>query len=211
MEINGVTSNTTTQPAKTENKDTKKTENTTNQKSTTETAAAVYEPSKQKVSEEDRAKINKLLEESKKQVEDFKKFILGVFRRQGDSSLKGYENLDPLSSDKQFDMLTRNFVDKLRNGEITVTEEERLQAQKDISEDGYWGVKQTSKRILDMAKALAGNDPQYIPKLKDAFIKGYKSAADVFGGELPSLCKDTYDAVMKGFDEWEKGSAEKTA
>ena len=35
----------------------------------------------------------------------------------------------------------------------------REQAQKDIAEDGYWGVKQTSERIFDFAKALSGGDP----------------------------------------------------
>ena len=30
--------------------------------------------------------------------------------------------------------------------------------QKDIAEDGYWGVEKTSDRILDFAKALSGGD-----------------------------------------------------
>ncbi|MEE1027789.1 MAG: hypothetical protein UH211_03790, partial [Agathobacter sp.] len=32
------------------------------------------------------------------------------------------------------------------------------QAKADIAEDGYWGVEQTSDRILEFAKALSGND-----------------------------------------------------
>ena len=38
-------------------------------------------------------------------------------------------------------------------------EKTRLQAQKDIAEDGYWGVEQTSERLVSFAKALSGGDP----------------------------------------------------
>ena len=42
----------------------------------------------------------------------------------------------------------------LAKGDFTVDAETKAQAQKDIAEDGYWGVEQTSDRILDFAKAL---------------------------------------------------------
>ena len=40
------------------------------------------------------------------------------------------------------------------------------------SVNGYWGVEKTSDRILDFAKALAGNDPSKAQKLLDAFKEG---------------------------------------
>ena len=43
----------------------------------------------------------------------------------------------------------------LAEGNFTVDEETQKQAQADIAEDGYWGVEQTSDRILDFAKALS--------------------------------------------------------
>ena len=36
----------------------------------------------------------------------------------------------------------------LASGSFTVDDATRAQAKKDISEDGYWGVKQTSQRLL---------------------------------------------------------------
>ena len=45
----------------------------------------------------------------------------------------------------------------LADGNFTVDEETKLQAQEDISEDGYYGVKQTSQRLFDFASALAGD------------------------------------------------------
>lgn len=90
----------------------------------------------------------------------------------------------------------------LASGEYTVDELARKQAQEDISEDGYWGVKKTSDRILDFAKALSGDDPTKAKELLDAFDKGYKEATGAWGKELPDISKQTYDAVHKKFEEW---------
>ncbi len=79
--------------------------------------------------------------------------------------------------------------------------EDIAKAKEDVSEDGYWGVKQTSQRILDFATALTGGDPDKIEDMRAAFEKGFKQARDAFGGELPDISQQTYDAVMKGFDD----------
>ena len=89
----------------------------------------------------------------------------------------------------------------LAKGDFTVDAATKAQAQADIAEDGYWGVKQTSDRILDFAKALAGDDPEKLENMRAAFEKGYKQAEKTWGGELPDISKQTFDAVMKGFDE----------
>ena len=44
------------------------------------------------------------------------------------------------------------------NGNFTVDAATKAQAQEDISDDGYWGVKQTSQRLFDFASALAGDE-----------------------------------------------------
>ncbi len=49
-------------------------------------------------------------------------------------------------------------------------------AQADIAEDGYWGVEQTSDRILDFAKALSGDDPDKADAMLEAFKKGFEQA-----------------------------------
>ena len=89
----------------------------------------------------------------------------------------------------------------LAKGDFTVDAATKAQAQEDISEDGYWGVKQTSERILDFAKALAGDDPEKLENMRDAFEKGYAQAEKTWGGKLPDISQQTYEAVMKGFDE----------
>ena len=89
----------------------------------------------------------------------------------------------------------------LASGKYTVDPATKAQAQADIAEDGYWGVSQTSQRILDFATALTGGDPDKIDEMRSAFEKGYKQAEKTWGGELPEISKKTYQAVLDGFDK----------
>lgn len=90
----------------------------------------------------------------------------------------------------------------LAKGNFTVSADVKAQAQKDIAEDGYWGVKQTSDRIIDFAKALVGDDPEKAEKMRAAFEKGFKAATKSWGSKPPDISQRTYDAVMDKFDEW---------
>ena len=90
----------------------------------------------------------------------------------------------------------------LRSGNFTVDAQTKAQAQADIAEDGYWGVNQTSDRILDFAKALTGGDPSKAEDMREAFKKGFEQAKKTWGGELPEISQKTYEATMKKFDEW---------
>jgi hypothetical protein len=89
----------------------------------------------------------------------------------------------------------------LASGNFTVDADTKAQAQKDIAEDGYWGVSQTSDRIVQFATSLAGDDTSALEKMRDAFIKGYKQAEKTWGGELPDISKQTYDAVLEKIDK----------
>lgn len=89
----------------------------------------------------------------------------------------------------------------LRSGNYTVDPATKAQAQADIAEDGYWGVSQTSDRIIQFATALTGGDPDKIEAMRDAFKKGYAQAEKTWGGSLPEISQKTYDAVMEKFDK----------
>ena len=84
------------------------------------------------------------------------------------------------------------------------------QAQKDIADDGYWGVEQTSDRIVDFAKALSGGDPAKADTMLEAFKKGFKAATKSWGKELPDISQRTYDAVLKKMDAWKNGTEDAT-
>ncbi len=90
----------------------------------------------------------------------------------------------------------------LSSGKVTVTEAEKAQAQRDISEDGYYGVKQTSRRLFDFACALAGDDADKMKEMQKAMEKGFKLATKSWDKELPGICGETFDAANKLFEEY---------
>ena len=105
-----------------------------------------------------------------------------------------------------------NIWQRLRSGDFTVDAATKAQAQADIGENGYYGVKQTSQRLFDFAKALAGDDVEKMKKMQSAMEKGFKQAEKTWGGKLPSICQDTIDSARKLFDDYfaeqEKGTTE---
>ena len=96
----------------------------------------------------------------------------------------------------------------LASGDFTVDAATKEQAQKDIAEDGYWGVEKTSDRIIEFATALTGGDPDKIEEMREAFKNGYEQAEKTWGGKLPDISKKTYDAVMEKFDKLLKSEEE---
>lgn len=90
----------------------------------------------------------------------------------------------------------------LASGDYTVDAETKAKAQEDISEDGYYGVKQTSQRLFDFACALAGDDVDKMKEMQAAIEKGYKKAEKTWGKELPEICQQTLDATNKMFDDY---------
>lgn len=132
------------------------------------------------------------------------------------SSLRStVENLVSMQSVKNgeakglnYDQILAKYDGKLKDfyQNLNVDDKTRLTAQQEISEDGFWGVKQTSQRAIDFAKGLCGGDPSKISALKASIEEGYKAAEKSWGGELPEICKQTQAATLKGLDDWAKES-----
>ena len=189
MNVNGLTNNKLTaydsfKPVKTQ-------ETKASSESTTKAmddVAAVYEPSSEATSKveykPDTALIDKLKADADAKTAEFKSLVESLMKEQGSTIGK---------ADSIWSFLAK--------GEFTVDAETQAKAKEDISEDGYWGVKQTSDRIFDFATALTGGDPSKVEEMKDAFIKGFEQATETWGDELPEISQQTYDAVIEKFDE----------
>ncbi|MBE5853029.1 MAG: hypothetical protein E7299_08830 [Lachnospiraceae bacterium] len=95
-----------------------------------------------------------------------------------------------------------NIWDILRTGNFTVDAATKAQAQADIAEDGYYGVKQTSERMFKFAMSLAGDDVDKMKEMQEAMQKGFKQAEKTWGGELPEISKKTMDAANKLFEDY---------
>lgn len=90
----------------------------------------------------------------------------------------------------------------LAEGKFTVDAATKAQAEQDISEDGYYGVKQTSERLFDFAMALAGDDVEKMKEMQAAVEKGFKLATKAWGRDLPEISHQTLDATNKLFEEY---------
>lgn len=98
-----------------------------------------------------------------------------------------------------------NLAATFREAAALASPEDVAKAQADIAEDGYWGVKQTSDRLVSMAIALTGGDTSKADEMIEAMKKGFKKATGAWGEELPQLCKDTMDAALQKMDDWKNG------
>ena len=166
---------------------------------TTDNTGVVYEPSD--------ASENKTGSSSK--VTDYQNVIKQM---KGELSSKNQQlqNLvDQLLSKqaKKYTTLKDLFTD-IKDGKIDVDPATVAQAQKDVADDGYWGVAKTSDRLVDMAKALSGGDSAKADELIAAIKKGFDQAADAWGGELPEICQKTIDAAVQKLNDWKSGQAD---
>lgn len=203
MAIGNIGSNTYTSELAAKVKGTGTDKDVTASESATETSdvGVVYEPSKEttqtsakKNAKVDSKTIAKLKADADQRLSQLKGIVEQLITKQGKTS----ETVSIWSQFRQ----------GVLDGTITVDEATAKQAQEDISEDGYWGVKQTSERILDFAKALTGGDSSKVEDIRTAIEKGFSEAAKLWGDELPEISQKTHDAVMKGLDEWAKQSTE---
>lgn len=82
-----------------------------------------------------------------------------------------------------------------------ITELTQEEAGELISEDGYFGVKNTAQRIFDFAAGSAGDDPERLQVARDAILKGFSEAEQFFGGSLPEISYKTLDKLLGMMDE----------
>lgn len=157
-----------------------------------EDTAAVYEKSEQtkgqKVYKRDTATVERLLADAERRAQSLRDLVQKMLLKQGET----------------FNESTDIYA-LLREGKVEVDPETRAQAQKDIAEDGYWGVEQTSERLVSFAKALTGGDPSLADKMIEAVKKGFEDATKAWGGELPDITKRTIDAAISKLEAWRDG------
>lgn len=95
----------------------------------------------------------------------------------------------------------------LREGKVPVDAATAAQAAEDISENGYWGINQTSERLVSFAKALSGGDPSKADEMIEAVKKGFEEATKAWGDDLPEISQKTLDATLQKLEDW-KNSVE---
>jgi len=207
MSINGVSAASSMYESTKAEKETKKastkdvsTENSHSKQSAENnlnTPSAVYEKSsesveKKTVYKQDTVTISQLKADAEKRTEQLRNLVEKMFLKQGQT----------------FD--EANMYQLLREGKVPVDAETAEQAKSDIAEDGYWGVNQTSDRLVSFAMALTGGDPSKADEMIAAVKEGFGQATKAWGAELPSISQQTYDATMEKLDKWKSSLTDET-
>ena len=167
---------------------TKQAEDTATNTSFGEEAAAVYEASENTKTDNTNL-IEQLRADAQTRTDQFRELVIQMFTKQGKVSNAG------------------EIWEMLASGDFNVEPATAQNAAKEISEDGYWGVKQTSERIFDFARALSGDDSNKMDNMLEAFKKGYEEATKAWGSDLPEISKKTYDAVLEKFEQFKNQTA----
>lgn len=79
-------------------------------------------------------------------------------------------------------------------------------AAKAVAEGGDWSVDAVATRIFDLAKAIAGDDPEKLSAMEAAVEEGFKQAGEVWSNatglqDMPDITKDTQAEIRKRFEE----------
>lgn len=220
MAVNGVNNTQSTQsaydPAKTKkNNKTEVKETAVDQADTFEKSAETTDT--KKTYKPDVAKLAELRASDRAHLQGLQNLVSSLMTQAGKSQFAsggnqfnaGGMNLNKI--DSMWDLLVSDGNGNYYMNPALSTEQQdalRAKAQEDIGENGYYGVKQTSQRILDFAKAASGGDPAKIGEMRKMAQKAFDDVKRIMGGKLPEISQQTYDAVMKGFDEWEASVSE---
>jgi hypothetical protein len=82
-----------------------------------------------------------------------------------------------------------------------ITELTQDEASSLISENGFFGVTQTSDRVSNFVFSFAGDDVDLLQKGRDGIVQGFEDAKKLFGGELPEISYKTQERTLALIDE----------
>jgi hypothetical protein len=171
-------------------------------KSTEEDIAnSTYKPVKKKLSAEEVKALNE--EQENLKIDFIKKFISDTIKTQDKIFGKSTDNENSEESKKTTDLLTKIFG-SVENAypPLATTKEGAAEA---IAEGGAYSINAVADRIMTMAKYIAGDDPAKLQQMREAVEKGFSQAGIDFNkatkSDLPQICKDTCNEVMRRFDE----------
>ena len=98
---------------------------------------------------------------------------------------------------KEKDIITQNYEDfqnflkDIGYDGKPIAELSQDEAAKLVSEDGIFGIKQTSERIANFVINGAGGNEDLLRAGREGMLQGFKEAEDIWGGELPDISQQT--------------------
>ncbi|MCH3998793.1 MAG: hypothetical protein LKG90_07065 [Lachnospiraceae bacterium] len=100
---------------------------------------------------------------------------------------------------------------ELFSGGLSANAVTQAAAQTAVSEDGVYGVSQTSNRLFQIAVSMSGGNPAVMRSLQNAILAGYSQAASDWGTDLPGICAETLKATNQLFSSYYSSSSDTAA
>jgi hypothetical protein len=94
----------------------------------------------------------------------------------------------------------KSFLNDIGYGGKPIAELSKDEAAKLVSEDGIFGVKQTSQRIADFVINGAGGDESRLRAGREGMLQGFKDAEKMWGGKLPEISQITMQKATQMVD-----------
>jgi hypothetical protein len=82
-----------------------------------------------------------------------------------------------------------------------IAELSQSEAAELVSEDGIFGITQTSERIANFVINGAGDDEDRFRAGREGMLRGFKEAEEMWGGELPEISQKTMQAALEMVDK----------
>lgn len=104
------------------------------------------------------------------------------------------------------DMFTKNyeefrsFLNDIGYEGKPIAELSQDEAAKLVSEDGFFGITQTSERIANFVINGAAGDEDMLRAGRTGMLEGFKMAEEMWGGELPDISQQTMQKAVEMVD-----------
>jgi hypothetical protein len=91
----------------------------------------------------------------------------------------------------------QNFLDNIGYEGKNIADLSQEEAKELVSEDGFFGVKQTSQRMADFVIQGANGDEDMLRAGLEGMMQGFKEAEEMWGGKLPDISYKTLDRAKE--------------
>ncbi len=108
------------------------------------------------------------------------------------------------TEDRSFEVQYQEFQDFLEGIEYegpSIASLSQEEAAELVSEDGFFGIKQTSERIAQFVISGSGEDEELLREGRKGILQGFKDAEEMWGGKLPDIAYETIEKAVAMVDQ----------
>ena len=151
-------------------------------------ASAIKPMFTEKLSKEDVASIKEELKQNSQMIAFNSASIQGQTQGQADKFTQDYQDF-------------QSFLGDIGYEGKPIAELSQDEAAQLVSEDGFFGITQTSERIANFVINGSGGDESMMRAGREGMIQGFKEAEAMWGGELPEISQQTMQKAIEMVDK----------